>query len=377
MRNKLIVNNLKIKSYRNFNEVNINLNKSLNIFIGDNGQGKTNLLESIYLCSIGRTFRLNSEDELINFIQSKAEIGLLLTKNNYELNIELFLEKGKRKQVKINKVKLDKTGEMIGILNNVIFTPDDMKIIKGSPLERRKFINIDISQIKPKYKYLLNNYKKIITQRNNILKNYYTNRENKDIIDIWNNYLIEIGTELIYYRNEYINKLKKYSIEIYSDLSGNKEIFDIKYKCNIGNIIDMDKISIRDTFQKKINTNIENEIHKYTSLYGPHKDDLIISINNKECKYFGSQGQQRSAILSLKLAEIEIIKDEIGEYPILLLDDVLSELDNKRKGFLINYIKNIQTVITTTDDNDLKNLTKDFDKKIFYINDGKIGNITN
>ncbi|MBP1926301.1 DNA replication and repair protein RecF [Sedimentibacter acidaminivorans] len=373
----MIVNNLKIKNYRNFKEVDLKLINSLNIFIGDNGQGKTNLLESIYLCSIGRTFRLNSEDELINFNENKCTIELLLDKNKYKINIELFLEKGKRKQVKINKVKLDKTGEMIGVLNNVIFTPDDMKIIKGSPIERRKFINIDISQIKPKYKYLLNKYKKIITQRNNILKNYYTNKENKDIIDIWNNYLIDIGTELIWYRNEYINSLKKYAVDIYSDISGNKEIFDLKYKCNIGNICDMDKESIKNIFHQKINKNIDNEIQKNTSMYGPHKDDLIISLNNKECKYFGSQGQQRSAILALKLGEIEIIKDEIGEYPILLLDDVLSELDNKRKGFLINYIKNIQTVITTTDDNDLINLTKDFDKKIFYINDGKIGNITN
>jgi len=373
----MIVNSLKIKNYRNFEEVDINLDSVLSIFIGDNGQGKTNLLESIYLCSIGRTFRLNSENDLINFNENKSMVELSLNKNNYSLNIDLLLEKGKRKIVKINGVKLDKTGEMIGILNNVIFTPDDMKIIKGSPIERRKFINIDISQIKPKYKYLLNRYKKIITQRNNILKNYYTNKENKDIIGIWNEYLIETGTELIYYRNEYINNLKKYAIKIYSDLSGNKEVFDLYYKCNIGNINNMDKISIKNTFQQKINENIQHEIHKYTSLYGPHKDDLMININNKECKYFGSQGQQRSAILALKLAEIEIIKDEIGEYPILLLDDVLSELDNKRKGYLINYIKGIQTVITTTNDNDLINLTRDFNKKIFYINEGKIGNITN
>lgn len=373
----MIINNLKIKNYRNFKEINIKLNPFLNIFIGDNGQGKTNLLESIYLCSIGRTFRLNNENELINFDENKSIIEIFINKNNYDLNIELLLEKGKRKTVKINKVKLDKTGEMIGVLNNVIFTPDDMRIIKGSPIERRKFINIDISQIKPKYKYLLNKYKKIITQRNNILKNYYTNLENKDIIGIWNDYLIDIGTELIYYRNEYINNLKKYATIIYSDLSGKKEVLDIHYKCNIGNIYDMDKKSIKNIFELKIKLNIQQEIQKCTSLFGPHKDDLIININKKECKYFGSQGQQRSAVLAMKLAEIEIIKDEIGEYPILLLDDVLSELDNKRKGYLINYIKNIQTVITTTDDIDLKNLTKNFNKKIFYINDGKIGNITN
>jgi len=373
----VIVNNLKITDYRNFKEVNINLNSELNIFIGNNGQGKTNLLESIYLCSIGRTFRLNSENDLINFNENKSKIEISLSKNNNNIKIEIILEKNKRKQVKINGVKLEKTAEMIGVLNNVIFTPDDMKIIKDSPTERRKFINIDISQIKPKYKYLLNQYKKIVTQRNNILKNYYTNTTNKDIINIWNDYLINIGTELIYYRNEYVNNLKKYAVDIYSDLSGNKELFELNYKCNIGNIYDLDKESIKNIFREKIDKNIEHEIQNRTSLYGPHKDDLSIKINNKECKYFGSQGQQRSAILALKLAEIEIVKAEIGEYPILLLDDVLSELDNNRKGYLIKYIKGIQTVITTTDDDDLIKLTKNYNKNFYYIDEGKIGNITN
>ncbi len=373
----MIVKNLKIKDYRNFNDVDIDLHPVLNIFMGNNGQGKTNLLESIYLSSIGRTFRLNSENELIKFNENMSKIEVSAIKNNQNIKIRLLLEKNKKKQVLINGVRLDKTSEMIGILNNVIFTPDDLKIIKGSPIERRKFINIDISQVKPKYKYLLNNYKKITTARNNILKNYYTNKQNKDIINIWNDYLVNIGTDLICYRNEYINNLKKYAVGIYSDLSGNKEIFDLSYSCNIGNIATMDKNGIKELFKDKINTNMEQEIQKKTTLYGPHKDDIIIKINNKECKYFASQGQQRSAILALKLSEIEIIKEEIGEYPILLLDDVLSELDNNRKGYLINYIKGIQTVITTTDDNDLKNLTQNYDKKLYYINDGKIGNITN
>lgn len=373
----MIVKSLKIKNYRNLKEVELNLNEDLNIFIGNNGQGKTNLLESIYVCSIGRTFRLNSENELINFNENKSIIEASINKNNYDLKIDLILEKNKRKQVFFNGVKLDKTGEMIGVLNNVIFTPDDMKIIKDSPIERRKFINIDISQIKPKYKYMLNQYKKIVSQRNNILKNFYTNNSNKDIINIWNDYLVNIGTELIYYRNDYINNLKKYAVDIYSDLSGNNEMLDISYKSNIGNINDKDKSYIKKIFLEKLENNLDNEIQRRVSLYGPHKDDLSIKINGKECKYFASQGQQRSAILAIKLAEIEIINKEIGEYPILLLDDVLSELDNSRKGYLIKYIKGIQTVITTTDDNDLKNLTKNYNKNFYYINEGKIGNITN
>lgn len=373
----MIVNKLKIKNYRNFKEAEIELNDLLNIFIGDNGQGKTNLMESVYLTSIGRTFRLNSENELINFHESKSIIEVGLLKNNYNVKIELHLEKNKRKQVLINGVKLDKTSEMIGILNNVIFTPDDMRIIKGSPTERRKFVNIDISQIKPKYKYLLNKYKKICSERNIILKNYYTNMKNKDIINIWNDYLVNVGTDIIWYRQDYINKLKDYAVSIYTNISGNKEKFDLNYLCNAGSTDGMSKDEFKKHFYDKINNGINQEIQYGTTMYGPHKDDIIIKINDKECKYFGSQGQQRSAILAIKLAEIEIIKEDIGEYPVLLLDDVLSELDNKRKGFLINYIKGIQTFITTTDDHDLNVLTKNYNKKKFYINEGKIGSITN
>jgi DNA replication and repair protein RecF len=373
----MLINNIKIKNYRNFREADIQLNDVLNIFIGDNGQGKTNLLESVYLCSIGRTFRQNSENDLINFSENKSSIEISGIKNNCGFKMDLILERNKKKQVLVNGARLDKTSEMIGIINNVIFTPDDMKIVKGNPGERRKFINIDISQVKPKYKYLLNSYKKVITERNMILKNYCTKEENKDIISIWNDYLSNIGSELIWYRNEYIDKLKKYSVDIYSDLSGNKEKLEMRYSSNIGNIQDLDKINIKKLFSEKIENGFKNEVFRKTSLYGPHRDELIIEINGKECKYFGSQGQQRSAILAIKLAEIEIIREEVGEYPVLLLDDVLSELDNKRKGYLIDYIKNIQTIITTTDDNDLKNLTKNFNKKNFYINEGKIGNITN
>lgn len=373
----MIVKSLKINNYRNFKEAEIELNNLLNIFIGDNGQGKTNLMESIYMTSIGRTFRLNSENELINFNENKSIIEVNLFKNNRNIKIEIKLEKNKKKQVLINGVKLDKTSEMIGILNNVIFTPDDLKIIKGSPVERRKFVNIDISQIKPKYKYLLNKYKKICSERNIILKNYNTKMQNKDIITIWDDYLINVGTDIILYRRDYINKLEKHAIDIYADISGNKEKLDLNYLCNIGNINNMDKDGIKKSFHEKINTNLHHEIQYGTSMYGPHRDDVIIKINGRECKYFGSQGQQRSAILAIKLAEIEIIKEEIGEYPILLLDDVLSELDNKRKGFLMNYVKEIQTFITTTDDRDLDVLTESYNKKKFHISEGKIGSITN
>ncbi len=368
----MIVKNIKLKNFRNFEELNIELNDVLNIFIGDNGQGKTNLLESIYLCSIGKTFKLNTENDLIKFGQNNFEIEIVVNKgNNENKTINISYTKNQKRIVKINGVKLDKNSELIGYMNNVIFTPDDLKIIKGSPIERRKFVNIDISQIKPKYKYLLKNYKKIVLGRNNILKNL-NNNSNREVLSIWDDYLIDVGSEIIFYRNEYINKLKYEASKIYSDISDNKENFDLSYKCDIGNVENLSKDDIKKIFREKIEKNIENEIFRKNSLYGPHKDDIITKINNKDFKYFGSQGQQRSAVLAIKLGEIEIIKNEIGEYPVLLLDDVLSELDNKRKGFLIDYIKDIQTIITSTDDTDLKDLVKKSDKKIFHICEGRI-----
>lgn len=374
----MIVKSIKLKNFRNFEELNIELNDVLNIFIGDNGQGKTNLLESIYLCSIGKTFKLNTENDLIKFGQNNFEIEILVSKgNNENKSINISYTKNQKRIVKINGVKLEKNSELIGYMNNVIFTPDDLKIIKGSPIERRKFVNIDISQIKPKYKYLLKNYKKIVLGRNNILKNL-NNNSNREVLSIWDDYLVDVGSEIIFFRNEYINKLKAHASLIYSNLSDNKESFDLSYKCDIGNLDNLtkdnilSKDNIKKIFREKIEKNIENEIFRKNSLYGPHKDDIIIKINNKDFKYFGSQGQQRSAVLAIKLAEIEIIKNEIGEYPVLLLDDVLSELDNKRKGFLIEYIKDIQTIITSTDDTDLKDLVKKNDKKIFHICEGRI-----
>ena len=368
----MIVKSIKLKNFRNFEELNIELNDVLNIFIGDNGQGKTNLLESIYLCSIGKTFKLNTENYLIKFGQNNFEIEIIVNKgNNENKTINIAYTKNQKRIVKINGVKLDKSSELIGYMNNVIFTPDDLKIVKGSPIERRKFVNIDISQIKPKYKYLLKDYKKIVLGRNNILKNL-NNNSNREVLSIWDDYLINIGSEIIFYRNEYINKLKYQASMIYSDISDNKESFNLSYKCDIGNVENLSKDDIRKLFREKIEKNIENEIFRKNSLYGPHKDDVIIKINNKDFKYFGSQGQQRSAVLAIKLGEIEIIKNEIGEYPVLLLDDVLSELDNKRKGFLIDYIKDIQTIITSTDDTDLKDLVKKNDKKIFHICEGRI-----
>lgn len=369
----MIVKSIKLENYRNFKKLDTDINPKLNIFIGDNGQGKTNLLESIFLCSIGKSFRANNENDLIHFNENFFKVDLEIDKKNDALlrKISFDFKKGNKKSIKINDISLEKMSELVGILNTVIFIPDDLRIIKGSPTERRRFINIDISQIKPKYKYLLKNYKKVLNQRNSIIKNLQKN-QNRQVLDIWDDYIVSIGTELIYYRKKYIEDLNRYASHIYSKISNGSEFFDLKYKCNIGNIDDLNKDEIRTLLKEKLNDSFESDIYRKCTLVGPHKDDIIFKINNKDFKYFGSQGQQRSAVLALKLAEIEIVEDEIGEYPILLLDDVLSELDNKRKKFLMDYIVDIQTIITSTDDKDLRELVKNRDKDVFYIKNGSL-----
>lgn len=369
----MIVKNIKLINYRNFSKVNVKLNNNLNIFIGDNAQGKTNLLESIYISSIGRTFRSNKENDLIKFDENFSQVEVSIIKKNLDKKINIKLKKNSKKSIEINQIKLEKNNDLIGILNNVIFTPDDLKLIKGSPSERRRLINIAISQIKPKYKYLLKNYKKVITQRNNLLRK--VNDENIDVLNIWNNYLINIGSEIIRYREKYFKKLKYNTEKIYSNISGNNEMLTLEYKSLLGDINNIPINELKELFNLKLSKNFQNEKFRGLSLVGPHRDDIIIKIDNKECKYFGSQGQQRTAALSLKLAEIEIIHEEIGEYPILLLDDVLSELDNNRKKYLMNYIQKLQTIITSVNDEDLQQLIKLKDKKVFYIKNGIIENI--
>lgn len=374
----MIVKSIKLENYRNFNKLDVDLNKNLNIFIGNNGQGKTNLLESIFLCSIGKSFRANNENDLINFDamnknDEKFNVILEVDKESDELleKIEFIYSKKNKKDIKINDITLEKKSELIGILNTVIFIPDDLRIIKGSPTDRRRFINIDISQIKPKYKYLLKNYKKVLNQRNNIIKNLNTN-QNRAVLDIWDKYMVDIGTELVYYRKKYIEKLAKYSYEIYKKISSDSETFKLSYNCDIGDIENLEKKEIKLLLKKRLEDSLTSDIYRKYTLIGPHKDDITFKIDDKEFKYFGSQGQQRSAVLAIKLAEIEIFKDELNEYPILLLDDVFSELDNNRKKFLMDYIVKIQTIITSTDDKDLRTLLKDRDKNVFYIKSGLI-----
>ncbi len=390
------VNSVRLINFRNYGSLHIKLNNKLNIFLGNNAQGKTNLLESIYICSSGKSFRTNTDKEFININKEEAYIGIEVIKNGRKITIELKFERGKNKRIRINKIETNKISEILGVLNVVIFSPEDLKIIKDSPSERRNFLNNEICQLKPVYRYNLSKYNKILYQRNNLLKIIQRDSSKIKLLEVFNKQLSEVGTNLIINRIKFIKKMSYISKNIHSKITGGLEDLKLEYissfefksktkeiislynknnDSNISNDIDiLLKKSVSENFEYILNNNIEKEIEKGTTQYGPHRDDISILINNMNTRIFGSQGQQRTAALSMKLAEIELIKNEKGEYPVLLLDDVLSELDINRRKYLISTFKNIQTIITSTDDIDIKNV-KPFEKSIYNIKNGKIENL--
>lgn len=323
----------------------LNYMKELIYFFGDNAQGKTNILEAIFISSLGKSFRTNKEKELIKENEENAKVEINFVKNQRTEKIKL--EISDKKIFSVNEIVLKKTSEIVGKINVVLFTPEDINILKNEPIKRRRFLNIMISQLRPLYIHILSQYNKVLEQRNNYLKQIKYENKNKNNLDIWDEQLINLGIKIFNYRKEFIEKINEKIKTIHLETTQNKEEIEIKYKSNV---ID------EEDYRKKIKNKQEEDIQKgYTSI-GVHRDDFEIFINKKNVSIFGSQGQQRSSIISLKLAEAEVIYDEKEDYPVLLLDDFMSELDKKRvKGF-VKRIKNNQVLITCTEKFDIDNM---------------------
>ncbi|MDR5658915.1 DNA replication/repair protein RecF [Serpentinicella sp. ANB-PHB4] len=339
------VQEVRIINYRNYEDILLEFHPKINLFIGENAQGKTNLLESIYLCGLGKSFRNNKDQELINIDKNQAYIRTNVKKKDRNVKIELKLQKEKKKQVKVNGIITTKYSELLGNLNIVLFSPEDLKIVKEGPSERRRFIDNDISQIFPKYHYLTAQYNKVLQQRNKLLKSRHTSQVD---LEVWNEQLSSYGSEIIIYRKQFIKKLSILAKLMHRRITQEKENLSIKYESNVKINGLEDKNDIKINFLENLKSRYKDERYRGVTLVGPHRDDIKFFINNMEVKRFGSQGQQRTTVLSLKLSELELIKGEVGEYPILLLDDVMSELDESRQKYLLMHLKNIQTFITTT-----------------------------
>lgn len=364
------VESIRLINFRNYGDQLIRLNKKLNILVGKNAQGKTNFLEAIYVCATGKSFRTNRDRELINFRKSAAYIGAKIEIDNNEKLIEIKLDVTGKKRIKINSLELKNLKELDSGLNVVAFSPDDLNLIKGGPHERRSFIDMSISQIKPVYKHNLNRYNKILSQRNNLLRSGKSKSEMMSLLDIFDLQLIKTGSEIIVSRIEFIDKLSGIASCIHNNLTLAKESLTLGYSSSV-NFNNKNKNTIEKCFLNELNMNRERDIYTGNTSIGPHRDDIKVKINDIDARTFASQGQQRTIVLSMKLSEVEIIKMDKGTFPVLLLDDVFSELDMDRRKYLIKTFKDMQTIITSTEFDDLKEL-KDLDKSIFYIENGII-----
>ncbi|MBN2851752.1 MAG: DNA replication/repair protein RecF [Clostridia bacterium] len=350
----MFITEIQLKNFRNYHDLLIYPQKDINLIYGKNAQGKTNLIESVYLASTGRSHRAIKENQLIKEGENGYLIKIKGIKDDIPFSLEIKYIKGEKRQIKINGLLVSKLGEMIGVLNTVIFSPEDLQIIKQGPSERRRFIDILISQTSSTYFYKLQKLNRIIKQKNAVLKKYQ-HKELTDLLDVYNNKLEDISYEIIKERVKFLEETEKHFNIFIKKLSNNNETGEIKYISSLG--------FTREEIKKNIHNNIKNEIKNKMTLYGPHRDDFTIFINDKDVKFFGSQGQQRTSVLALKLSEIEIIKEKTGYFPVLLLDDVMSELDLSRRKFLTESILTRQTFITSTEK---KNYSQFLDKTTFY-----------
>lgn len=343
------INGLKLRDFRNYDRLSLNFEKEYNIIYGNNAQGKTNIIEAIFLCASGRSHRTSKDTELLKTDGTGYYVGLSLEKEEGSFSIEIKYNRDERKRISVNEIPLKKTGDLMGTLNAVIFSPEDLFIIKEGPSERRRFLDITISQLKPAYFFDLQQYAKILFQRNSLLKELPGRRDLQETLDVWNHHLIKTGAKIIKARREFIGKLNKKAAVRHLKLTNGAEQLVIEYVPSFGLEADDDISVIEKKFENELKSVSAREIMKGTTLRGPQRDDYDIILNEMSTKIYGSQGQQRTSVLSMKLAEIDIMREETGEYPVLLLDDVLSELDGSRQEYLFESIENIQTFITCTD----------------------------
>ncbi len=334
----MIIESIQLKNYRNYEKLHIQFNPGTNILYGNNAQGKTNILEAVYVCCTTKSHRGSKDKEMIRFHEEEAHIKINLQKKDVPYRIDIHLKKNKAKGVAVNGIPIKKASELLGMVNVVFFSPEDLNLIKNGPAERRKFIDLELCQLNKIYIHSLSSYNRILVQRNRLLKDLVFKPECEETLDIWDAQLVRYGREIIRCRKDFIVRLNKIISKIHWKLSGEKENLQIIY----------DPCAQEENLEESIARSRTSDKKQKTTLIGPHRDDIGFYIGQMDIRRFGSQGQQRTVALSLKLAEIELVKILVKDNPVLLLDDVLSELDGKRQNQLLSAIDQIQTVITCT-----------------------------
>lgn len=334
----MILKSVALSHFRNYSDMYMEFDKGTNILYGDNAQGKTNILEAVYVSGTSRSHKGSKDKELIQFGQEESHIRTVVERDGLDYQIDMHIKKNKSKGIAINKVPIKKASELFGILNIVFFSPEDLNIIKNGPSERRRFLDMELCQLDKVYLHHLTKYNKILNQRNKLLKDINFKPELKDTLSVWDMQLIDYGRKIIESRHRFIAELNGIVKNIHRNISGNKEELIIRYEPNVE----------EEFLEQELKKNQQRDLKFGITSVGPHRDDMCFIIHEVDIRKYGSQGQQRSCALSLKLSEIELVKKSTRQTPVLILDDVLSELDSNRQNFLLNSIHDIQTVITCT-----------------------------
>ncbi|RXZ83875.1 DNA replication/repair protein RecF [Paenibacillaceae bacterium] len=367
----MFLNKIHLQHYRNYNQVELNTDHMVNLFVGPNAQGKTNLLEAIFALALTKSHRTSKDKELIGWNAESAHIYGEVERKYGGVKLDLiFSNQGKK--AKINGLEQRKLSEFVGTLNVVMFAPEDLEIVKGTPGIRRRFLDMEIGQVQPGFLHTLQQYGKVLAQRNNYLKSVTSSTAQQTMLDVWNMQLAEYGVKIIKKRQSFIHKLERWAKEIHLGITTGGEQLTIQYRPSLDLDLAQDESVLFEQFMIKLSQVKDQELRRGMTMVGPHRDDMTFHINGKEAHIYGSQGQQRTTALSLKLAEIELIHEEIGEYPLLLLDDVLSELDQNRQIQLIDtFQRKVQTFITTTGLESV-NLSKLQDACVYHVESGQV-----
>lgn len=357
----MIIKSLELANFRNYESLHLTFSEGTNIFYGDNAQGKTNILESLYMISTTKSHRGTKDRDLIRFGQEEAHIRAILLKGEIDYRVDMHLRKMRSKGIAVNGQRIRKASELIGLLHIVFFSPEDLSIVKDGPAQRRRFMDLELCQLDASYLYDLSHYNKIIEQRNKLLKDLYQFPQLAETLDVWDEQLVEYGTRIIARRRAFIEELAAVVGELHGRLSGGREQLVISYEPN----------TEEENFAGELRSSRDRDMHLKMTCVGPHRDDFSFVGNEIDLRKFGSQGQQRTCALSLKLSEIELVTRLTGDKPVLMLDDVMSELDSRRQNYLMNTIGGIQTFITCTGLDEFVNNRFAIDQ-LYQIEDGKV-----
>ena len=363
----MIIKSLELADFRNYDNLKIDFSSGTNILYGDNAQGKTNILEAIYVSATTKSHKGSKDKEIIGFGKEEAHIRTILEKDGAEYRVDMHLRGNRSKGIAIDGQKIKRASDLIGMLNVVFFSPEDLSIIKNGPSERRRFMDMELCQLDQIYLNSLSKYNKLVVERNKVLKDLFEHPENSVLLDVQDKQLCEYGSIIIKAREKFITELNEIIRPIHEKLTGGKELLSVYYEPNVE----------QAEFEKKLSSSRKKDIYAKQTTVGPHKDDFSFIVRKSseddgiDIRKYGSQGQQRTASLSLKLSEIEIVKKSKKEKPVLLLDDVLSELDSNRQNYLLNTIGNIQTIITCTGLDEFVNNRFEIDK-LFRVTDGTV-----